>query len=303
MDMNLKAHIDQLKRQKNAVILAHYYAPPETQALADYIGDSFYLAKVAKSCDADILVFCGVSFMGESAKILNPHKKVLMPDRSADCAMAHMVAPGRIDELRAQYPDLAVVCYINSTSELKCQSDVCVTSANAVKIVRALPNQHIFFIPDHNLGNFVAEQVPEKTVILNDGACPIHRTLGSDAIRHEMNAHPDAVLLAHPECEKTVLDMAEFVGSTSEIIDYAHKSPATEFIIGTEEGVLYKLRQNDPDKHFYFPTPSPSCHDMKRNTPERVLAVLQNEDGEVTVDEATRARALLPLDRMLELAR
>ena len=178
MDMNLKAHIDQLKRQKNAVILAHYYAPPETQALADYIGDSFYLAKVAKSCDADILVFCGVSFMGESAKILNPHKKVLMPDRSADCAMAHMVAPGRIDELRAQYPDLAVVCYINSTSELKCQSDVCVTSANAVKIVRARPNQHIFFIPDHNLGNFVAEQVPEKTVILNDGACPIHRTLG-----------------------------------------------------------------------------------------------------------------------------
>lgn len=303
MDMNIKAQIDRLKQEKNAVILAHYYAPPETQALADYIGDSFYLAKVAKSCDADMLVFCGVSFMGESAKILNPHKKILMPDPTADCAMAHMVAPGRIDELRAQYPDLAVVCYINSTSELKCQSDVCVTSANAVKIVRALPNQHIFFIPDHNLGSYVAEQVPDKTVILNDGACPIHRTLGVDAIRREMNAHPGARLLAHPECEKPVLDMAEFVGSTSEIIDYAHKSPATEFVIGTEEGVLYKLLQNDPDKHFYFPTPSPCCRDMKRNTSERVLSVLQNEDGEITVDESIREKALLPLDRMLELAK
>ena len=158
--------IEKLKSDKNAVILAHYYAPEETQRVADFVGDSFYLAKVAKKTDADIIVFCGVSFMGESAKVLNPDKKVLMPDLTADCPMAHMVKPGIIDEMRNKFSDLAVVCYINSTAELKCQSDVCVTSSNAVKIVKSLPNKNIFFIPDRNLGRFVAEQVPEKNIII-----------------------------------------------------------------------------------------------------------------------------------------
>ena len=164
----MKNKIEQLKKEKKAVVLAHYYAPSEVQEIADYVGDSFYLAKIAKQSNADIIVFCGVYFMGESAKILYPDKKVLMPDLTADCAMAHMVADGIIDEMRKKYDDLAVVCYINSTAALKCQSDVCVTSSNAVRIVKSLPNKNIFFIPDRNLGSFVAEQVPEKNIIIND---------------------------------------------------------------------------------------------------------------------------------------
>ena len=167
MKTHVKNEILKLKEEKNAVILAHYYAPDEVQEIADYVGDSFYLAKIAKKSTADIIVFCGVQFMGESAKILNPNKKVLMPDVTADCPMAHMVAQGKIAEMRSKYPDLAVVCYINSTAQLKAQSDVCVTSSNAVSIVKALPNHNIFFIPDKNLGGFVAQQVPEKNIILN----------------------------------------------------------------------------------------------------------------------------------------
>ena len=194
----MKNQIEQLKKKKNAVILAHYYAPAEVQEIADYVGDSFYLAKIAKQSDSDVIVFCGVKFMGESAKILNPDKKVLMPDLTADCPMAHMVADGIIEKMRAKYDDLAVVCYINSTAELKCKSDVCVTSSNAVKIVKGLPNKNIFFIPDRNLGSFVAEQVPEKNIILNDGCCPIHAKVTADQVLAERKKHPDALVLTHP---------------------------------------------------------------------------------------------------------
>ncbi len=299
----MKEQIEQLKREKNAVILAHYYAPVQVQALADYVGDSFYLAKVAKQSTADIIVFCGVGFMGESAKILNPEKKVLMPDLTADCPMAHMVAPGIIAQMRDTYEDLAVVCYINSTAEIKCQSDVCVTSSNAVKIVRALPNKNIFFIPDRNLGRFVAEQVPEKNIILNDGCCPIHASITAEQVERERNRHPHALVLSHPECESEVLALSDFVGSTAEIIDYAKNNEATEYIVVTEDGVEYKLITDNPNKRFYFPDPHPCCGDMKGNTLERVLSVLQKEDGVVEVSEEARRRALIPLDRMLELAK
>ena len=180
--MVMKNKIEQLKQAKNAVILAHYYAPAEVQEIADYVGDSFYLAKIARQSEADMMVFCGVSFMGESAKILNPDKKVLVPDLNADCPMAHMVADGIIEEMRNQYEDLAVVCYINSTAALKCQSDVCVTSSNAVRIVKALPNKNIFFIPDRNLGSFVAKQVPEKNMFLLGNAFTILTAL--DDVTH-----------------------------------------------------------------------------------------------------------------------
>ena len=262
----MKAEIEHLKQEKNAVILAHYYAPPEVQAVADYVGDSFYLAKVAKQSMADIIVFCGVSFMGESAKILNPGKKVLMPDLTADCPMAHMVKPGKIAKMRAEYEDLAVVCYINSTAELKAQSDVCVTSSNAVKIVKALPNKNIFFIPDRNLGRFVAQQVPEKNIILNDGCCPIHAQIQPQQVIALKAAHPEAKVLAHPECEATVLALADYVGSTSEIIAYTESDVAEAYIICTEYGVEYRLLQDNPKKHFYFPTPIPCCTGMKQNT-------------------------------------
>ncbi len=299
----MKNQIEQLKKAKNAVILAHYYAPAEVQEIADYVGDSFYLAKIAKQSEADIIVFCGVQFMGESAKILNPGKKVLMPDPTADCPMAHMVAPDLIEEMRKQYDDLAVVCYINSTAALKCQSDVCVTSSNAVKIVKALPNQNVFFIPDRNLGRFVAAQVPEKNIIINDGCCPIHAAVTAARLQAEKEKHPGALVLTHPECEPEVLALSDHIGSTAEIIAYAKDSAATEFIIVTEDGVDHKLMADNPDKRFYYPDPHPCCTDMKRNTLAAVLSVLEKEDKEITIEEQTRLRALLPLDKMLELAK
>lgn len=299
----MKNQIEQLKKEKNAVILAHYYAPAEVQEIADYVGDSFYLAKIAKQSKADILVFCGVYFMGESAKILNPDKKVLMPDLTADCPMAHMVADGIIGKMRNRYDDLAVVCYINSTAALKCQSDVCVTSSNAVKIVKSLPNKNIFFIPDKNLGRFVAEQVPEKNIIINDGHCPIHARITADQILAEKEKHPDALVLSHPECEADVLELSDYIGSTADIIEYSKKSDAKEFVVCTENGVDYKLIADNPDKLFYYPDPHPCCADMKLNTLETVLSVLQNEDKEIIVEDTVRTGALVPLEKMLELAK
>ena len=299
----MKNRVAQLKKEKNAVILAHYYAPEEVQEIADFVGDSFYLAKVAKESNADIIVFCGVRFMGESAKILNPHKKVLMPDPVADCAMAHMVKDGIIEKMRKEYEDLSVVCYINSTAALKVKSDVCVTSSNAVNIVKALKSKNIFFIPDKNLGSFVKEQVPEKNIILNDGCCPIHAEITREQLLAEKAKHPDALVLSHPECNADVLALSDFAGSTAEIIDFAKKDTHLEYIICTEAGVNYKLITDNPQKRFYYPAPCPCCKDMKLNTLESVLNVLEKEDQEIFVDDEVRTKALIPLQRMLELAK
>ncbi|MBE7081398.1 MAG: quinolinate synthase NadA [Clostridiales bacterium] len=303
MKGQMEKKIRELKQQKNAIILAHYYTPAEIQEVADYIGDSFYLAKVAKQSDADMIVFCGVSFMGESAKILNSNKKVLMPDITADCAMARMVKEGKIEEMRAKYEDLAVVCYINSTAELKCKSDVCVTSSNAVKIVKNLPNKNIFFIPDKNLGRFVAEQVPEKNIILNDGYCPIHVKILTEEVLEKKGLYPNAKVLSHPECEQRILDISDYIGSTAEIIDYAKNSDCKEFIICTEDGVRYQLEKDNPNKNFYFTRTSPCCQDMKLNTLEKLLRVLETEENQVELDQEIIKKALLPLDKMLELAK
>ena len=303
MKSQLKEQILKLKTEKNAVILAHYYAPAEAQEIADYVGDSFYLAKVAKKSTADIIVFCGVSFMGESAKLLNPDKKVLMPDLRADCPMAHMVAKGKIREMREKYDDLAVVCYINSTAALKCQSDVCVTSSNAVKIVKSLPNKNVFFIPDRNLGRYVATQIPEKNVIVNDGCCPIHASITKAQLLKQKALHPDAPILIHPECEPDLLEISDFIGSTAELIDHVAGSPLDEFIICTEDGVDYQLIKDHPEKKFFYPDPHPCCADMKLNTLENILSVLEREDREVLVDGAIAEAACKPLDRMLELGR
>lgn len=295
--------IEELKEEKNAVILAHYYVNDEIQEIADHVGDSYYLAKIAKQSSADTIVFCGVSFMGESAKILSPEKTVLMPDMTADCPMAHMVKEGKIAEMRASYDDLAVVCYINSTAELKCQSDVCVTSSNAVKIVKALPNKNIFFIPDENLGRYVAEQVPEKNFIFNNGFCPRHKAMTADQVLIQKQEHPRALVLAHPECVKEVLELADYVGSTAGIIDRAKNSSEKEFIVCTEHGVSYQLKKNDPDKSFYFVEPCPVCVNMKKNSLEKILNVLETGENSVEVNEEVRKKALLPLNRMLELAK
>ena len=295
--------INRLKKEKNAVILAHYYVNPEVQDIADYIGDSFYLSKVAVDLKEQTIVFCGVSFMGESAKVLNPEKTVLMPDASADCAMAHMADPAAIRKVREQYEDLAVVCYINSTAELKEHSDVCVTSANAVKIVRALLNKNIFFIPDRNLAHFVAEQVPEKNFVYNEGYCPVHEKMSVEEIKKAKEKYPEAEILSHPECPKAVLEISDYIGSTTGIIDYAGKSDSREFIICTENGVRHKLENDYPKKKFYFTETEPVCEDMKTITLEKIRHVLETGDNEVQVTDERRENSRKPLERMLELAK
>ncbi|HCT92754.1 MAG TPA: quinolinate synthase [Lachnospiraceae bacterium] len=301
--MEITDRIKQLKKSKDAVIMAHYYVPGEVQAVADYIGDSYYLSKVAETLRERVIVFCGVSFMGESAKFLSPDKKVLMPDLCADCPMAHMADKETIQKMRDTYDDLAVVCYINSTAELKQYADVCVTSANAVKIVKALPQKYIFFIPDRNLARYVAGQVPEKTFVYNEGFCPVHEEIRLEEVLEEKERHPEALILAHPECRKEVLERSDFVGSTSEILRYASKSGSREFIVCTEEGVSYRLLRDNPEKTFYFPKTAPVCADMKLNTLEKLLHVLEYEDNEVHVPEALQRGAVKPLKKMLELAK
>ena len=301
--MSLKEEILRLKKEKNAVILAHYYTTDVVQEIADYVGDSFFLSKKAKELDENIIVYCGVSFMGESAKILNSDKLVLMPDMSADCAMAHMVDLENTKKVRAEYEDVAVVCYINSTAEIKCYADVCVTSSNAVKIVKNLPNKNIFFIPDGNLGRYVAEQVPEKNVILNQGYCPVHHAMTVEELHKVKTEHPEAKFVVHPECIKALLDEADYIGSTSGIINYVAKDSSKEYIIGTEIGVLYELKKQNPDKKFYLLNQNQICHDMKFITLEKIYDVLANETNRVEISEARRDGALKPLERMLELGK
>lgn len=295
--------IKRLKKEKNAVILAHYYVNDEVQDIADYIGDSYYLSKKATEVSEQVIVFCGVSFMGESAKILNLDKLVLMPDNLANCPMAHMADIDYIENLRKEYDDLAVVCYINSTAELKVHSDVCVTSSNALKIVKALPNKNIFFIPDENLGRYIASLVPEKNFIFNDGFCHVHKSITKENVLKAKKAKPDALVLVHPECTMDVLELADYIGSTSGIIDYATNSDAKEFIICTEMGVLHQLTLKNPDKKFYSVGIRQFCPNMKKVTLEKVRDVLINENNAVAVSDEVRKKAGIPLARMLELAK
>ena len=301
--MTKQEEIAALKAEKNAVILAHYYVEPEVQAVADYVGDSFYLSKQAQGLPNPVIVYCGVNFMGESGKLLSPNKQVLMPDLHADCPMAHMVRKEDVDRMRTQYPDLAVVCYINSTAEIKTWADVCVTSANAVKVVKALPNQDILFIPDKNLGRFVAEQIPEKNVMVLDGYCPIHNFVKPEELQELKEAHPAAKVLVHPECPKEVLALADYIGSTSGIIKYATEHEDAEYIIGTEVGVRYDLERKNPGKRFYFPKTTPICPDMKTITLDKIIHVLKTGDNQVQVSPEIAATADKPLERMLELSK
>ncbi len=301
--MDIKEKIQQLKQEQDAVILAHYYVSDEVQAIADYVGDSFYLSKLAVDLPQKTIVLCGVFFMGESAKLLNPEKRVLLPDTNADCPMAHMTTPESIAALRADYPDAAVVCYINSTAELKTCSDVCVTSANALKIVAALPNKEIIFVPDENLGQYIAAQLPDKRFIYDDGRCPIHARITPAAIDEARAAHPSAPVLAHPECIPAVLQKADYIGSTSGILKYATEHDVQQYIIATECGIGYQLRTQNPDKEFFFVSPTPVCEDMKFITLEKIAHALETGAGEVQLDGAVYQPANAPLAKMLELAR
>lgn len=294
--------INQLKLEKDAVILAHYYVADEIQDIADYIGDSYYLSDIATKLTHQTICFAGVKFMGESAKILCPDKHVLLPEIMADCPMAGMAEEERIKEIRGKYDDLAVVCYINSSAYLKTLSDVIVTSANAVKIVKALPNKNIYFIPDENLGRHVASLVPEKNFIFNDGFCHVHTSITKENVLKAKEARPNMEVLVHPECKMEILELADYIGSTSGIIDYATKSDRKEFLICTELGVLHELKKKNPDKQFYSVGHRQFCPNMKKITLAKIKDSLENMKTEVIVNEEVRVKAYKPLKRMLELA-
>lgn len=301
--MNKIELIKDLKKKKKAVILAHYYTEDEIQKIADYIGDSYFLSKKAKELKEQVIVMCGVYFMGESVKLLNPNKKVIIPDKSADCPMAHMATLKSINEMRKKYEDLSVVCYVNSTVQLKALSDVCVTSANAVDIVKKLPNRNIFFIPDKYLGNFVASKVPEKNIIINDGYCPIHDRVEVKDIIELKEKYPQALVMVHPECSQEILELADYIGSTSGIIDFVSKSKNQDFIICTEIGILYELKNKNPNKNFYSPKNKMECLDMKKITLDKIIQVLETEENEIILDLEVAERAKKPLEKMLVLGR
>lgn len=283
MVITMRERIEQLKKEKDIVILAHYYVDGEVQEIADLVGDSYFLAKKATEVSQQNILFCGVSFMGESAKILNPGKRVIMADEFADCPMAHMVDIAKIQQVREQYPDVAVVCYVNSTAEIKAYSDVCVTSSNALRVVQSLPNKHIFFIPDNNLGRYISTLVPEKEFIFNDGFCHVHTSIHRENVEEAKKLHPNAPVLTHPECTADVLEISDFIGSTSEILDYATKSDAKEFIICTEMGIFFELEQKNPDKRFYSVGHRQFCPNMKKITLEKVVRAMEEMEPEVTM--------------------
>ena len=299
---NLSKEIERLKKEKNAIILAHYYVPDDVQDVADYVGDSFYLSKVAAKNDASLIVFAGVTFMGESAKILSPEKKVVMPDMTAGCPMAEMITTEEIERVRGKYDDLAVVCYINSNAETKTFCDVCVTSSNAVNIVKKLKEKNIYFIPDRNLGRYVAKSVPEKNFIFCDGFCPRHDDVTVNMVLAAKKAHPEAAFAVHPECRPEVLELADYIGSTSGIINFCKETDSEEIIVGTVEGVFHKIRSEAPHKKLIGLEPGLACVNMSKITLDKVYDVLQYETNEMTVDEDVRIAALKPLERMLELA-
>jgi quinolinate synthase len=299
--MRIQDEIERLKKEKNAIILAHYYQTEDIQDAADIVGDSYALSKTARDNDAGIIVFCGVKFMAESAKILSPHKKVLLPVMEAGCPMAEMVTPEDIKELRAKYPDAAVVTYVNSTSEVKAVSDICVTSSNAVKVVRSLKEKRIIFVPDQNLASYVASQVPEKEIIPFHGYCVVHHRLTAKDADGALAAIPDALLLVHPECPPEVTKKADYVGSTAGIIEYARKSEGSRFIIGTEMGILHVLKKENPDKHFFLLAPKLLCTNMKKTKIADVLDALKFEQHEIHLSDEIIEKAKRSLDRMLEV--
>lgn len=301
-EQSIKNKILQLKKEKDVVILAHYYVDGQVQEIADYVGDSYYLAQKATKVTQENILFCGVIFMGESAKILNPQKKVYMADDSADCPMAHMADIDKIRKIRDEYDDVAVVCYVNSTAEIKAESDVCVTSSNALQIVRALPNKYIYFIPDYNLAHYISNQVPEKNFIFNDGFCHVHKSIHSSDIKTAKKVHPEALVLAHPECTEDTLKLADFIGSTSQIIEFVTKSKNNIFIICTEMGIFFELMQKNPTKKFYSVGHRQFCPNMKKVTIEKVLDRLKSLDRDLDIDESLRIRAMKPLKRMLKIA-
>lgn len=298
---NLIDKIAKLKHDRKAIILAHNYQLPEVQDIADVLGDSYALSKHAANTEHDVIVFCGVHFMAESAKILSPQKTVLLPVKEAGCPMADMVDAKGLRELKKKHPDAAVVCYVNSTAEVKAESDVCCTSSNAFKIVKSLAAKKIIFVPDQNLGSYIEKLLPQKEIILWEGFCPTHHRVSIEDVELAKKKHPNAKILMHPECSPQIQKIADFLGSTSQIIDYARSLDDKEIIIGTEEGILHKLKEQNPDKTFHMLSSELLCPNMKKTRLEDVYNALLYMQYEISIDEQIRSRALTSLEEMIKL--
>lgn len=294
--------IKELRTRKNAVILAHNYERGEIQDIADFTGDSLGLSQQAVQQDADVIVFCGVHFMAESAAILSPEKTVLLPEIHAGCPMASMVTAEALRAEKKKYPNAAVVCYVNSTAEVKAESDICCTSANAVEVVNSLEEEEVLFVPDKNLADYVAQNSSKK-IIPWEGYCPTHNQILASDIVHSKQTHPDAEVLAHPECRRDVLEMSDRVFSTTGMLNYASKSTAKEFIIATEKGILHRLEKDNPDKRFYYASEFAVCPEMKAIDLDALLLSLEKMQHVITVPEDVRVKAKLALDRMLAVKR
>lgn len=299
---DIKKKIARLKKNRNAVIIVHNYQRDEIQDIADISGDSLALSQAAVRTDARVIVFCGVHFMAESASILNPDKTVLLPVAEAGCPMADMITPEKLRAKKLEYPDAAVVCYVNSSAEVKAKSDICCTSSNAIEVVRSLNNKRIIFVPDKNLARYVQLQVPEKVIIPWNGFCPTHIRLQEEDVLNTKRLHPEAEFIAHPECQPDVLSLADHICSTGGMFTYVKKSPKEEFIIGTERGMLYKLKKENPQKKFYLPTAHLICPSMKLTTLGWVAHSLEYMVNEVRVSDAIKQKAKHSLDRMLEIS-
>ncbi|MBM3158071.1 MAG: quinolinate synthase NadA [Chloroflexi bacterium] len=297
----LRDKILKLKKDLNAVIMAHNYQRPEVQDIADFVGDSLELARKATQLEVKVIVLCAVHFMAENAAILNPSRTVLLAESSAGCPMADMIDADELREWKKKYPKAAVVCYVNTTAEVKAESDICCTSANAVKVVEDVPNDEILFIPDRNLGHFVATKTKKK-IILYPGYCVTHARLTAKHVLAAKEAHPDAKVVVHPECTAEVIALADAVLSTSQMARYIKESPAKKFLIGTEEGIIHRLKKENPGKTFYVVSRAMVCPNMKKTTLEKLATTMETRRNVIVVPEDIRLRAKRALDRMLEIA-
>lgn len=299
---NLKNRINKLKKKKNAVILAHNYQIPDVQDIADFVGDSLGLAMKSKDIKADVIVFCGVDFMAETAKIVSPQKTVIHPDKEAACPMAAMVDVESLGWMKEEHSDAKVVAYVNTTADVKAEVDICCTSSNAVEVIKSLNQENIVFIPDKNLGLYVKRFIKDKNVILWPGICPTHHKIKPEDITSLQKKHPKAEVLVHPECRPEVIDLADYVFSTQGMINHAQESDCEEFIVGTEKELCYRLKKEKPDKTFY-PLEKAICPNMKKITLERVLKSIQEMGPTVELSKEIINRAKKPIEKMFEIGR
>ena len=300
---NIIEKIKKLKEEKNAIILAHSYQNIEIDEVADFVGDSLYLSRMAKKTNADIIVFAGVYFMAQTAKIISPDKKVLLPNVKAGCLMADMINYKQMVAFKQKYPNLPVVCYINSTAEVKAECDICCTSSNALEIVKSLNTDKVLFVPDANLGKWVEGQLDGVEVITYDGNCPVHNNITTEDIISAREKYPNAKILIHPECKPKVSHLGDYVGSTSGIINYVKNSEHNQFVIVTEKGVVDRLRRDYPDKEFILIKNNMLCESMKLTTLEEILHSLENEVNEITLDEEIRQASAGCIEKMLKASK